>query len=327
MFTRTRDNNGRKKVMWGYVSLFSLVLPLVLGTLGEAATQYPGREITLIVPWSSGGPSDTLSRFLAEPLSKILGKTFIVTNKPGGGGTVGLQQVAAAKPDGYTLGLMTRSLILQKYTSPVGMNYENYEPIALLVASPGCLVVNAERPWKSARELIKYARENPKAVKVSNTGTGATWHTFGISLEKASNIKLTHVPYGGGRPALVAVMGGHVDASLMDMPSVHPLMPTGKLRLLGVATEKRHPFYPDVPTFKEEGISVNWEHWTGIVAPKGTPADIVKILSDAFAKAGKDAKYKEFVKNRAFIEMYRNPKEYRQIMENDDREISKILKK
>ena len=264
-------------------SFFSLMMVLLaagifLSSAAPAVAEYPEREITVIVPWAAGGGTDLITRFLADLMQKDLGKPVVVVNKPGGGGLVGFKQLAAAKPDGYTLGITTNSLILHKYSSSSYLDWRELAPIALHNNDPAGFTVNVDAPWKTIKEALDYARANPMKMRVGNSGPGAIWHVAAAMLGSKTGVQFTHVPYGGAAPAAVALAGGHIEATSVSPAEVGTLIRGGKLRLLAIASEKRDPLFSDVPTFKESGIDFVFGVWRCLEAPKGTPKEVIEKL-------------------------------------------------
>ena len=272
---------------------FFMVMVLAIGlfqVIGApmAAAEYPEREITLIVPWAAGGGTDLVARFLGDLMEKDLGKPVVVVNKPGGGGLVGFKQIAAAKPDGYTVGINTNSQILQKYSASSYLDWRVFSPIALHNYDPAAFTVKIDAPWKTIEEALAFAKANPMKMRVSNSGPGAIWHVAAALLGSKTGVQFTHVPYGGGNPAAVAVAGGHVEATTASPAEVGTLVKGGKLRILAIAANKREPLFPDVPTFKERGIDFTFGVWRCLVAPKDTPKEIIARLEKSANKAVHD---------------------------------------
>ncbi|HSR10071.1 MAG TPA: tripartite tricarboxylate transporter substrate binding protein, partial [Thermodesulfobacteriota bacterium] len=250
-----------------------LVGTLMLFSTGTPRAAYPEKVISWVLPWPAGGRTDVAARIFAPALEKQLGKPVIVVNKPGAGGVVGSKEVALAKPDGYTIMLTSISLILTQYTAPTPTNLKDYIPVCQLLTSPGIVTVNGKAPYKSLREFIEHAKANK--LKNGASGTGTSDHIFAEAFQKAAGIKLTHVPYSGDAPAVAAVAGGHVDTNFAPMASVKSFVESGDLKVLGVGSDKRRPLYPNVPTWKEQGVNLSISAFQGIYVPKNTPAGVV----------------------------------------------------
>ncbi len=307
--------------------LLLCVMLLVIGVAVPAYCEYPERDITLIVPWSAGGGTDVITRYIGSKLENDLGKAVVVVNKTGGGGLVGFQTIANAKPDGYTLGMISLSLILQKYSALTYVDRTKYEPIALINTDPTAFSVNANSSWKDLKSALKFAKENPGKMRLSNSGPGAIWHINGVILESATGVKFTHVPYKGGNPAAVAVAGGHADATMVSPAEVASLAKAGKVKILAIASNERDMRFPDVPTFKEAGVDITLGTWRGLVAPAGTPAQIVEKVGAAVKKIIYSKEYKEFLSKGGFGWAYLNPKELVSQMQKNDEQFKAVFKK
>ena len=311
-------------------SLFPLMIALLaaaifLSPAVPLAAEYPEKEITVIVPWTAGGGTDLIARFLADLMEKNLGKPVVVVNKPGGGGLVGFKQLAAAKPDGYTLGITTNSMILQKYAASSYLDWRGLSPIALHNNDPSGFTVNSDAPWKTIKEALDYARANPMKMRVANSGPGAIWHVAAALLGSKTGVQFTHVPYGGANPAAVAVAGGHVEATSCSPAEVGTLIKGGKLRLLAIASEKRDPLFSDVPTFRESGIDFVFGVWRCLEAPKGTPKEIISKLENSVKTAVNDPKFKVFMAKNGFGQAFMGPAESAALMAQNEKDFEKIV--
>ena len=304
---------------------FFLAIGLGLSAGAPAAAEYPEREITLIVPWAAGGGTDLIARFLGDLMEKDLGKPVVVVNKPGGGGLVGFNQIAAAKSDGYTVGINTNSQILQKYSASSYLDWKAFAPIALHNYDPAGFTVKIDAPWKTIKEALDFAKANPMKLRISNSGPGAIWHVAAALLGSKTGVQFTHVPYGGANPAAVAVAGGHVEATTASPAEVGTLVKGGKLRVLAIASDKRDPLFPNVPTFKESGIDFAFGVWRCLVAPKNTPKEVIAKLENSAKKAVNDPKFKDFMTKNGFGQAYQGPAEAAATMAQDEKEFEKIV--
>jgi tripartite-type tricarboxylate transporter receptor subunit TctC len=274
-----------------------LALPLLVlaasALAGSAAAQepYPGRPISLVVPFPPGGVADLTARPVAAAMEKALKQPVGVVNKTGAAGAVGMQFVAVSKPDGYTLLLALSSISIipeadKLFGRPPAFTVDQFAPVALISADPTILVVRTESPWKTAKEFIEDAKKRPNQISYSSSGIYGTLHMAIELLSHAAGIKLRHVPYAGAGPALTALLGGHVDALASGPSVVLPQIKAGKLRALAGWGEKRVAALPDVPTFKELGYpEAEFYIWAGLFAPKGTPEPVLAKLREA-ARAG-----------------------------------------
>ncbi len=290
-----------------------------------AAAEYPEREIAIIVPAAAGGGTDLVTRVLGDLMAKDLGKPVVVVNKPGGGALVGFKATAAAKPDGYTLGISTTSQILQKYSASSYLDWRVFSPIAMHNYDPAAFTVKVDAPWKTIEEALAFAKANPMKMRVSNSGPGAIWHVAAALLGSKAGVQFTNVPYGGANPAVVALAGGHVEASTASPAEVGMLVKSGNLRILAIAANKRDPLYPDVPTFKEKGIDFTFGVWRCLVAPKDTPKEVIAKLEKSANKAVHDPLFVEFMVKNGFGQAYMGPAESAALMAQDEKDMEKIV--
>lgn len=250
--------------------------------LNASAQSYPSRPITLVVPFAPGGTVDLMGRIIANRMSEVLGKTVIVDNKPGAGGSIGANVVAKAKHDGHTLlmGTMGQQSILPLISKKLPYDAaKDFVPVALFSTVPNVLVVSAGTPANNVAELLQYARENPKALNMASAGIGSVNHLIGELFMLRAGVKFTHVPYKGAGPAMTDLMTGQVQLLFANLPNVLANIESGKVRVLAVASNKRSPAIPDVPTLAEAGVkNAVVESWYGIMAPAGTSPQIIDKL-------------------------------------------------
>ncbi|PZE22352.1 tripartite tricarboxylate transporter substrate binding protein [Paenibacillus xerothermodurans] len=292
----------------------------------SAGTDYPKKDITLIIPWAAGGGTDVIGRQVASLMEKQLGKPIVVVNRNGGGGLVGFQEIAKAKPDGYTIGLIRNSLILQKYAGETHVDHKSFEPIAVINQDAATITVSGKAPWASAKEFIDAAKKEPEKIRISNSGPGAIWHVAALALGRDTGAKFTHVPFQGGNPAAIAVAGNHVEATTASAGEVQSLVQDGSLKMLGIASEQRLPQFPDVPTLKEQGINTVIGVWRGLVAPKGTPPAIVEALDKAVAQAVASNEYKAFMNTGGYGILHVPAKDFGAFMDKDDAAYGELFK-
>ena len=253
-----------------------------------AQTQWPTKPIVYVVPFALGGNTDTLARVIGPKLSAALGQPVVIENKPGAGGNIGSDYVAKAKPDGYTiLGGTISSHAINPSVYP-NMPYDavkSFEPIILIGSSPLVLVAGAETPYKTVKDVIAAAKAKPGELHFASPGSGTSPHLAGELLKTSEQINLTHVPYKGSGPALTDVIGGQVPLMFDTMLVVGAQVKAGKLRPLAVASSKRLPSLPNVPTFAEAGVAgFEVVSWQAIFAPAGTPQPVVQRLNTEIAR-------------------------------------------
>lgn len=265
------------------VLLASLAVPAVM-----AQGAYPTKPVRLVVPFAVGGPNDVMARVLAQRLTQDTAQTWVVENKAGAGGVIGTDAVAKAVPDGYTL-----AFISGPYTmAPALMAKMPYDSAKDLVAvtkvaeSPMVMMVPSTSKFKTAREIMEFARKNPENVNYGSGGIGSTPHLATELLGTLASTKFTHVPYKGGGESIKALMAGEIDLLIDSITSTEAPIASGRVRPVAVALPKRLSKWPDVPTFEEAGIQrFSMTHWVGIVAPAKTPADVLNSLHAQVLKA------------------------------------------
>ncbi len=251
------------------------------------AQPYPSKPIKFLVPFAAGGPADTMARLTAQALQQGLNQTIVIDNRPGAGGIIGARAAAAADPDGYTLMYgNTAALVVGPavYANPGYDPVKAFAPIALVAVTFNVLAVNPAFPANSVKELIAYAKKNPGKINFASPGHGTPPHMVGEMFKQRTQIDIVHIPYKGTAAALTDIMGGQVELTFENPSVIVPLVQAGKLKALAVTGETRNPTIPDVPTMIESGLAdfVSMS-FTGLVAPAGTPAAIVKQVSDALA--------------------------------------------
>ena len=262
------------------------------------AQAYPNKPVRLIVPFAPGGTTDIVARIVGDRLGRELGQTVVIENRAGGGGTVGADYVAKASPDGYTLGVATVSTMATNPAMNPKMPYDSlkdFAPITNLVNVPNVMTVNPTRaPVKDMKEFIALVKKNPGRFSYASSGTGGISHLDGELFKVLTGTFMVHIPYRGSGPALNDTVAGQVDAQLDNLPSSLPFIKAGKLKALAVMADKRVDGLPDVPTFAEVGLKeANNMAWYGLVAPAGTPRDIVDKVRGAAVKALADADVKK----------------------------------
>lgn len=264
--------------------LHTLLLKIAAMTLAlitpAAAQDYPTKPVRILVPFATGGINDIVARLFATNLSNRLGKQFIVENRPGGGGVVGTEVVANAPKDGYSLLIASIAHAVNPALRKVPYDpHKAFTPIAFLASSPNALAIHPEVPAKTLTEFIALAKAKPGELQYASGGVGGSLH-LGFELFKlTAGVDLLHVPFRGGGPAVIDVVGGHTKAVIATVTTVGRHVSSGKLRGLAVSDAKRSPILPDVPTFAEAGLpAYEAGNWIGIVAPAGTPDAIVAKL-------------------------------------------------
>jgi tripartite-type tricarboxylate transporter receptor subunit TctC len=267
-------------------------LALALATSLAAAQAYPTRPITMVVPFPPGGIADVTGRPLAASMSKTLGQPIVVENRAGAGGAVGMAAVARAPADGYTVLMALSSIVIIPEADKVNERKPQYQvadfvPIALISADPTVLLVPADSPWKTLGELIADAKARPGKISYSSSGVYGTTHTALEMFAQAAGIKLLHVPYKGGGPAMTALLAGEVNITAQAPGVGDPHVRAGKVRVLASWGGTRLPTIANVPTMKELGVDAEFYIWSGLFVPVGTPPAIVDKLREASRKSAR----------------------------------------
>lgn len=269
--------------MWMQRSLaVSFALGAALTIIGGASAQIsPARPVKIVVPFAAGGAVDALARFLGDEIGRSEGMTFVIEDRPGAGTVIGTEAVAHAAPNGHTLLMTANSFVINPHLKKLRYDaLSSFEPLCLLARSPHVIVVGADSPYRTLAELLDAARAKPGELTMAANGPATAHHISFEMLQRAANVRFTFVPYPGIAPAATALLGGHVVAANVDLAAVAENIKAGKLRALAVLSRERIPAFSDLPTAIESGFdNVEMEGTLGIVAPAGTPKDVVNQLS------------------------------------------------
>jgi tripartite-type tricarboxylate transporter receptor subunit TctC len=264
-----------------------LVTALALTSPAAPAQPYPSRQITLVIPFAAGGSNDIIARAIGKQLSDAWGQPVIAENRPGAGSVIGASTVASAPPDGYTLLLVSTTFTINaaiKKSMPFD-TLKDFTPVAFVARSPLLFVASKNLPVKSARDVLALARSKPGQITYASAGIGSINQIAAELIAQSAGVKLMHVPYKGGAPALNDLLGGHVDTYVSSLPQVQQLAQNGQVDALAVTSTKRVPILPDVPTLDEAGVSgFDLSSWWGIVGPAGMPPEVVSKLNAAINK-------------------------------------------
>jgi tripartite-type tricarboxylate transporter receptor subunit TctC len=259
---------------------------LVAFTAAAAAQDYPSRPVRLVIPFPPGGSNDVVGRMIATQLSERLGKQVVVDNRSGAGGVIGTEIAANAPPDGYTLLVISIAHAVNPWLYK--LNYDpikSFVPVGILATGPNVLVVNPQVPVQSVKDLLALAKQKPGDLQYASAGVGSFQHLGGELFKLTAGVDILHIPFKGGGPAMIDVIGGHTQVMFSSLVQTTPHIKSGKLRAIGTGGLKRSPVLPDVPTVEEAGVpgyeAVNW--W-GIVAPAGTPGNVIDTLHKALAE-------------------------------------------
>jgi len=306
--------------------LGALALPLSMTSYADE-TEYPNKPIEVVVPAAAGGGTDAVSRAFSEACKKYLPQPITVNNKPGASGAIGMGDMINARPDGYKLCMVIveitilPSLGLTKYT------YEDFVPIAQLNADPAAITVKADAPWNTIEEFLSEAQKSPGSIKMGNSGNGSIWHLAHASLEDKVGVKFNPIPFQGAAPAVVALLGGHIDAVSVSPGEVSAQVAAGKLKTLAVMSDQRVKGFERVPTLKERKIDLSIGAWRGLGAPKGTPANAVNVLRAAAKSAASEPMFRESLDKLNLGLAYNDADAFRQVMQRDSEMFKKLITK
>ncbi len=313
----------------------TLIASAMLAGLTCAATVqaqdggYPNRPVMLVVSAAAGGTTDLAARLISEPLSKALGQSVVVDNKPGGNGTIAAQNVQRAKPDGYTLlvqysGYHVITPLLTKTSwDPV----KDFAPVANLLSAPQVLVVRPNLPVKSLKELVAYAKANPNKLNYASSGNGSLQHVSTELLNQMAGIQITHVPYKGTGPAMTDLLGGNVDMTITTPPPLMGHIAAGKLRPLVVTSKNRIESLKDVPSAPEAGYpDLDVSSWFAMYAPAGTPKAVIDRLTTEIEKIMKTEAFRKKAEELGAEARYMNPQQLDQYQKAELQRWAKVIK-
>lgn len=278
------------------IAASSALLPtLPLGAVAQSAADYPNKPIELVVPFGAGGGTDVLARVFAEAAKKHFPQPITVLNKPGASGGIGLGEVVASRPDGYKIAMITVEMAIIPHMGIAKFSPEgDFTPIVRLNADPIVLTVRAEAPWNTVEEFLEAAKKSKEPMRFGNAGMGGLSHLAAAALQQKLGTTFTHVPFQGNAPAVVALLGGHIDAVTSSPSEVQQQVISGKLRSLAVWSEQRiKGGFENVPTMKERKLDLVMGTWRGLAAPKGLPADVTAKLMAAAIRTANEPAVKE----------------------------------
>ncbi|MFT3720275.1 tripartite tricarboxylate transporter substrate binding protein [Pseudorhodoferax sp.] len=301
-------------------------LPL-LAAEANAQSDFPNKPIELVVPFQPGGGTDALARSFADAARRHTTQSLIIVNKPGASGSIGWQDVMAAKPDGYRLAVITVELATLAHMGIGRIHADDLQPIAQLNADQAAITVRTEAPWNTVEEFLSAAKRQPGQIGMGNAGPGSIWHLAASALEDKAGVKFNHVPFQGAGPAVLALMGGHIDAVAVSPAEVTTYVQAGKLKTLAVMAEQRVKGFEKVPTLKERGIDLVIGTWRGIAAPKGTPPQIVAYLKGLALKASGEPSFRETLDKQNLGFVYADDATFKARIMQDDAYFKSLIQK
>ncbi len=310
-------------------SLTALAATPVLPAIAQApAGAWPQRPIELIVPFAAGGGTDVLARALAEVARKHLPQDLIVLNRAGASGAVGWTELANARPDGYKIGIITVELTMIPHMGLTKISSDAVLPVARLNADPATIAVRADSPYRSIEELIAAARKDEAAVRIGNAGPGSLGHLAAAALQDKVGVKFNHAPYRGANPAVLDLLGGHIEAVAVTPVEVATYVAAGKIRPLAIMAEQRiQAGWEAVPTLKERGIDLLIGGWRGLAVPRNTPDAVVQTLRKAMTQTLKDPVLRETMAKQNMGEGYLDQPEFRAVIDRDNAVFKQLVDK
>ena len=313
---------------------FLLLASLLIGATNWCAAQgaWPSKPITMIVPFPPGGLADLVARPVAEALSRDLGQPVVIENKAGAGGGIGMGLAARAKPDGYTILLALSSLTVIPQADvllgrPAMFALLDLRPLARFTADPTVLAVRADAPWKTVQQFIDDARKRPGAINYGSSGNYGTMHVPMEILAQSTDIKLTHIPFTGAGPAVVALLGGEIDAVSSGPATVLQQVKAGKLRVLAHWGNGALAALPEVPSLKDAGVNAEYAQWSGLFIPQATPEPIAQRLRAAAKAAAQDARVKEVILGAGSPVLYQDSPEFEKYVQADAKRMADVVKR
>ncbi|CAN7496693.1 tripartite tricarboxylate transporter substrate binding protein [Rhizobacter sp. LjRoot28] len=323
MNTRTRS---RRQVL-----LAALAAAAAAARAPQAHAQsWPARPIRIVVPYPPGGFTDVTARLIAQKLQERLGQPVTVDNRPGANGIIGTDAVAKAAPDGYTFGVVIAAYAANT-TLYAKLPYDpqkDLAPVSLIGLSPLVAAVNPNAPFKTAKELVEHARRNPGKVSFASSGNGSAAHLTTELLKARTGAYMVHIPYRGAAPALTDLMGGQVELFFDAASGLLAPGKAGKVRLIGVASDERLPAAPDVPTFIEQGITgFTGSTWAGMLAPAGTPRDVVKRMADEIGQIVRQDDVRARLEGMGTVPVGNSPEEFERFIGEETRKWGDVIRR
>ena len=309
-------------------ALFSGLFAVLAAAVGftASAQTYPVKPVTLVVPFPPGGRTDLTARAVAQFLKGELGQPVVIVNKPGASGVLGAKEVSGAAPDGYTLGFFSTGFLTTQYTVPTPTSVKEYELVGLINYDPAAVAASAARGWRTLAEVIAAGKAKPGALKVGiNPGSSA--HIFAAAFSNAAGIEAAYVPFKGGSERAAALAGGHIDLDFDIVAPMKAMREAGKLRILGIAAERRDDHYRDLPTMREQGVDLVIHSWHGVFAPKGTPAATLATLEAALKKIAGNREFIDQMAAQLLGVRYMNRAEFARFFAEQDAQFKPLIQK
>jgi tripartite-type tricarboxylate transporter receptor subunit TctC len=312
------------------VALRSLLLAILAGLpvvpAAQAQSAYPAaRPIEFVVLFPAGTSADVTARVLAEGMSRQLGTQIVVVNRPGGGGAVGYQYAVQQTPDGHHMVWSSNAISTTYHTGTLPFDYKSFLPVARVQMETPLLFVRSEAPWKSLRDILQQAKAKPGTLTIGNSGFGSHTHLSSVWLFKAAGYQVVDVPFNAAQ-VVPSLLGGHVDAVVQLPGALAGLVKAGNVRALVAMSGARDPFFPNVPTAREQGMDISAELWRGVVVPKGTPPQIIARLEDAVRKTVASPEFTRATEKLLVAPAFLPAAEFGKMIAREDAEIGRTVK-
>lgn len=300
--------------------------------VGRAEERYPSHPVSLVVPFPPGGVADIVARALAPAMERRLGQAVVIVNKPGAGGALGTGLVAGAKPDGYTLLLALASISTNPEQErlnkrPAAFQLDQLAPVARLSIEEMMLAVRVDSSYRTVADLVEDARRRPGQVSYASSGLYGVYHVAMSMFTEAAGVRMNHIPYNGGAPALLALLSGEVDVSLITRSVGASHLKAGKLRPLAAWGSEKWADYPEVPTIRGEGFDVDYQLWSGMFVPAGTPSEVMAAIREAVRAAVDDPQFKAALHKQGAVAAYLDAPQFQQYWEANARRLVSAMQK
>lgn len=291
----------------------------------QEAPEYPTKPVDFLIPFGAGGSCDVLGRTLVDATKDVFPQPFVPINKTGGGGSVMHQTLYNSKPDGYTVGWSSTSVLTTTNIGNLPFKYDAFEHVCMIGYTSMPIAIRADAPYQTLEEFIDYAKKNPGKIKMANAGTGSGTHLTAVVFTAEAGIDVVHVPIGADR-RMSSLLGGEVGAICVPLDEVAPHVQSGDVKIIAFPTQKRNEEYPDVPTLQEKGYDVVIELFRSIAVPKGTPQDIIDTLESTFKTASESAKFQEHADKYGFQVDFMGNKDFEKYLAKQDELIARGMK-
>ncbi|MDR1400294.1 MAG: tripartite tricarboxylate transporter substrate binding protein [Treponema sp.] len=314
-----------KKVLAVLLGLSVSVVLFASAQRDAGGAQYPARSITMICPWAAGGGTDAILRAFSAAAERQLGATITVENRTGGGGAIGHAAIKNARPDGYTIGMITFELNSLPQQGLIDFTYKDYDPIVRVNADAATLTVKADAPYNTVAEFVAYAKAHPGEISIGNSAPGSVWHIGAGLLANETGIEVKHIPFEGAAPAVTALAGGHIQAVSVSLAEVKSQLDAGNVKCLGIMDVKRSELYPNIPTFIDQGYNITYATWRGIALPLGVDPAVKKTLEDAFTAVFQDEAFITQARNLNLDLAYQNSADFATFLAENYDAVTKTL--